>query len=235
MSNVSCPNCNTPAPPGAMFCDHCGYDLRTIGPAAQGPVAPTYMVPSAEAGGLACPTCGHENIAGSAFCENCGAKLSQVPPPIQPQYQPPAPPAFPTPTPTPAPAPIPAPAPPAAEPAYQPPPAPANSIAGRLEVQDSNMSIPIPAGKQTVVLGREDPVSGIFPDIDLDPYGGHEAGVGRRHAQLVLQGGQVCIEDLESVNGTVVNKQKIAPRQPHPIKNGDELRIGKIVLIYYSS
>jgi hypothetical protein len=55
MSSVSCPNCNTPAPPGAMFCDHCGYDLRTIGPAAQSPVAPTYMVPSAKIAGRNCP------------------------------------------------------------------------------------------------------------------------------------------------------------------------------------
>jgi pSer/pThr/pTyr-binding forkhead associated (FHA) protein len=45
----------------------------------------------------------------------------------------------------------------------------------------------------------------------------------------------VCIEDLESVNGTVINKQKISPRQPHPVHNGDEIRLGKMVLMYYSS
>jgi hypothetical protein len=227
MSSVSCPNCNTPAPPGAMFCDNCGYDLRTLGPSVQSPVAPTYMVPSAEAGGLACPTCGHENIAGSAFCENCGAKLSPTSPPVQPQYQPIAPPLFPAAAPTPAPI--------APEPAYQPPPEKAKSVTGHLVVQVTNVNIQIPAGKQSVTIGREDPVSGIFPDIDLDPHGGHEAGVGRHHAQLIIHGGQVCIEDLESVNGTVVNKQKITPHQPQPIKDGDELRLGKMVLVYYSS
>ena len=84
-------------------------------------------------------------------------------------------------------------------------------------------------------MGREDPVSGVFPDIDLDPYGGHEAGVGRQHAQLIIQGGQVHIEDLDSVNGTAVNKQRIQPRQPHPLNNGDEVRLGKMGMIYYSN
>jgi pSer/pThr/pTyr-binding forkhead associated (FHA) protein len=83
-------------------------------------------------------------------------------------------------------------------------------------------------------MGREDPVSGIFPEIDLDPYGAQEDGVGRKHAQLVLQGGQVCIEDLDSVNGTAVNKQKLAPHQPRPLKDGDELRLGKMVIIYHA-
>jgi pSer/pThr/pTyr-binding forkhead associated (FHA) protein len=102
-------------------------------------------------------------------------------------------------------------------------------------IQASNVSLAIPPGKQAIVIGREDPVSGVFPDIDLDPHGGHEAGVGRRHAQLILQGSQLYIEDLDSVNGTVVNKEKLAPRQPHLLNHGDELRFGKMVLMYYSS
>jgi len=225
MASITCPNCNTLAPPGAMFCDNCGYDLRTVGTSAPEPVAPTYMVPLSDEEEIACPTCNHINIAGSAFCENCGAKLPLVKPTPQPQYPPTPEPLFPESPPPPA---------PSLEPIIEPPSASADSINGRFVVQASNTSIQIPPGKQTVVIGREDPVSGIFPDIDLDPYGGHDAGVGRRHAQLVLQGGQVCIEDLESVNGTVVNKQKLSPRQPQPLKNGDELRIGKMVLIYIS-
>ena len=115
------------------------------------------------------------------------------------------------------------------------PPAPVvGSIPGRLVIQSLNISIPIPSGKPTVVIGREDPVSGIFPDIDLDPHGGHEAGVGRRHAQLVLQGGQILLEDLDSVNGTVVNKVKLLPHKPQPLQHGDEVRFGKMVLIYMS-
>jgi pSer/pThr/pTyr-binding forkhead associated (FHA) protein len=111
---------------------------------------------------------------------------------------------------------------------------PAELLFGRLEIVSANAFIAIPSGKQTITIGREDPVSGIFPEIDLDPYGGQEAGVGRRHAQLLAKGGQVYIEDLESVNGTVVNRQKIAPRQPHPVQDGDELRLGRMVIIYHA-
>ena len=116
----------------------------------------------------------------------------------------------------------------------QMPDAPVNAVVGRLVIQPGNISLSIPSGKHIVVIGREDPVSGIFPDIDLDSYGGQEAGVGRMHAHLTLQGGKVCIEDLDSVNGTTVNKQRVASRQPFALKDGDEIRLGKMLLMYYS-
>lgn len=109
---------------------------------------------------------------------------------------------------------------------------PIAAIKGNLVIKSANATLTIPAGKQVIILGREDPVSGVFPDIDLDPYGAQEEGVGRRHAQLVMRGGEICIEDLESVNGTVVNRQRLVPRQPHPIQDGDEIRLGKLVMIY---
>jgi pSer/pThr/pTyr-binding forkhead associated (FHA) protein len=108
-------------------------------------------------------------------------------------------------------------------------------VTGRLVLQGPNVSIAIPQGKQAVIIGREDPVSGIFPDIDTDQHGGQEAGVGRRHAQLSVQGNQIYIEDLNSVNGTVVNKQRLQPGQPQPIHDGDEIRLGKMVFIYHAS
>jgi hypothetical protein len=239
MSVSNCPSCNTPVPPGSIFCVNCCYDLRTVAPGGTPAVAPTYHVSEPGGGEMVCPSCGHPNVGGSAFCENCGSQIVQAqpapaaPPPVAPapvpSYQPPA---------APAPAPAPVYQPPVYQPPVAPPPpamAPAGSITGRLVIQASNASLPIPMGKQTVVIGREDPVSGIFPDIDLDPYGAQEEGVGRKHAQLVWANGQVCVEDLESVNGTVLNRQKVLPRQPQPLKEGDELRFGKMVVIYHTS
>lgn len=228
MSVITCPSCNTPAPPGAVFCDHCGYDLRTVAPAPAPAVQhlpPTYMTPSSETGEIICPTCQHPNIAGSAFCENCGAQLPQAAPPQSPAAFTPETPASP-PQPTPEPAAVPSPLP---SPAPRP-----DAISGRLVIQDSQVTLPIPPGKPMIVIGREDPVSGVFPDIDLDPHGGHEAGVGRRHAQLVMRDGQVFLEDLDSVNGTAVNRQRIQPNDPKPVNSGDEIRLGKMVLLYYS-
>jgi hypothetical protein len=225
MSVIICPSCKTPAPPGAIFCDHCGYDLRTVAPSGPAPQQPTFAVP----GTIICPMCQHPNIAGAAFCENCGAQLEspkaveapvKAPEPVEPVLPP---------TPRPAPAPLPGAEAPAAPPAAQ-----QGGITGRLVITDSQVTLPIPAGKQTIVIGREDPVSGVFPDIDLDPHGGHEGGVGRRHAQLIWKDGQVYLEDLESVNGTAVNRRRLTPRQPQALESGDEIRLGKMALIYYS-
>lgn len=212
MSISTCPNCGSPVPPGSIFCDNCGFDLRTISSAGQATPSPAMEAAQGKPGSITCPTCGYTNIAGSAFCENCGTQLSQIPAAVQEA------PAF-----TPAP-----------PPREQAPMGgiPIAAIKGNLVIKSANATLTIPAGKQVIILGREDPVSGVFPDIDLDPYGAQEEGVGRRHAQLVMRGGEICIEDLESVNGTVVNRQRLVPRQPHPIQDGDEIRLGKLVMIY---
>lgn len=228
MSVVNCPNCHTPAPPGAIFCDSCGFDLRTIASSAPA-VAPTFHVPET-GGGKKCPACGYENEAGSLFCESCGARLPEMQP-LMPAAEPPpspAPPPYIPPQPVYTPPPI-------SQPEPQAPPQPApvlREIPGRLVLQSQNVTIPIPPGKETVIIGREDPVSGIFPEVDLEPYGAQADGVGRKHAQLLIHAGKVCIEDLDSVNGTAVNKQKIPSRQPQPIQNGDEIRLGRMILIY---
>ncbi len=87
----------------------------------------------------------------------------------------------------------------------------------------------IPA-KDEVVIGREDPVSEVFPDLDLTGLGGMDSGVSRKHAIIHRSGAEYTIEDLESTNGTYVNKKKIQPHVPQAIKAGDELRFGKLAL-----
>lgn len=114
-------------------------------------------------------------------------------------------------------------------------PAPLAMVTGRFVVQATNTSLPFPVGKQEILVGREDPVSGIFPEVNLDPHGGQEAGVSRRHMRLFLQSGVLMIEDLNTVNGTVLNKQRLPANQPFPLNHGDELRLGKLALIYYAN
>ena len=90
------------------------------------------------------------------------------------------------------------------------------------------------AGKSEVIIGREDPVSNIYPDVDLTPHGGEEDGVSRVHAKLLINGSQYLVEDQNSTNHTFVNKQKLAPKVPTPIKDGDELKLGRSVLTFHA-
>ena len=119
-----------------------------------------------------------------------------------------------------------------AAPAPAPAPAPAAPVpAGpRLVVVSSGAEIPLPAGEE-IDIGREDPVSGVYPEVDLTPHGGEEGGVSRRHTRLILEGGKYFVEDLDSTNFTFVNKQKLAPKTRQQVNDGDEIRCGRVALV----
>ncbi len=237
-----CPQCGVDNPAAARFCDQCGAQLIPVesAPPAPAPVAPQAAVgPTIIAGPHTCPQCGAGVIPGEAFCDACGASLlassaapSVAPPalpyagvPAQPNYPPPqpvaavpvAPPVPPQPV---VPPPVAAPVPPAGRP----------SLAGiSLVVQPSGANLPLPASGQAVV-GRADPVSNVFPDIDLTDHGALERGVGRRHARIFLQNGLVLVEDLNSTNGTFLNTTRVQPNHPQTLRAGDELRMGTLVI-----
>ena len=53
--------------------------------------------------------------------------------------------------------------------------------------------------------------------------------VSRDHALLVRRGDELHIDDLGSLNGTYVNRQRI---ESHQLDDGDELQIGKYKLTF---
>ncbi len=90
-----------------------------------------------------------------------------------------------------------------------------------------NLEIP---SKDDVVIGREDPISEVFPDVDLTALGGLEKGVSRKHAVIHRTGADYTVEDMGSTNGTFINRKRIQPHAPESIKPGDEVRFGKLSL-----
>lgn len=85
------------------------------------------------------------------------------------------------------------------------------------------------------LIGRLDPNRGIHPEVDLSRYD-PSARVSRRHARIIVQNNQYLIEDLNSSNGTFINGQfRLAPRQPHPLNSGDEVRLGETRLRFVVS
>lgn len=127
----------------------------------------------------------------------------------------------------------------------QPPQRPANAPSGpendappagpRLAIQPNDAVVPLAPVQVSYVIGREDPASGSYPDIDLVPFGGEEGGVSRRHAQITRRDGQFFIEDLNSVNYTFVNKRKIAVGVAHPLRDGDEIRLGRVMMRFQAN
>jgi hypothetical protein len=80
------------------------------------------------------------------------------------------------------------------------------------------------------LIGRWDPETGSFPEVDLDADD-PEAKISRKHALIRIDGGKITIEDIGSLNGTYVNRQpRLSPGSPAEIKPGDEVIIGKTFL-----
>lgn len=74
--------------------------------------------------------------------------------------------------------------------------------------------------QETVTLGRLDDC-----EVTLK-----SRGVSRAHARISLVDGRHVIEDLGSTNGTYVNDIRL--HDPQPLQEGDEIRIGKIIITY---
>lgn len=49
--------------------------------------------------------------------------------------------------------------------------------------------------------------------------------ISRVHCRIDNRNGNYTITDLQSANGTYVNRVRLQPNQPHPIKNGDVIRL----------
>jgi hypothetical protein len=80
------------------------------------------------------------------------------------------------------------------------------------------------------ILGRVDPTTGQKPAVDLSDYGAADRGVSRQHAKLILKDGALKIADLDSANFTYLNGQKLVPNQARILRDGDEIRLGRLVI-----
>ena len=207
---------------------------------------------------IKCGECGYENMDGLDYCDGCGAKLAAAAPGAAPAAEaPPA--AAPETAPAPAAAPAEtasaahgAPAPSAEAPAAEMPKSEAPTGEIKPEAAPESAPAAVAAGapfkaKLSVVrggrkgqefpledgnnlIGRWDPETGSFPEVDLDADD-PEAKISRKHALIRIDAGKITIEDIGSLNGTYVNRQpRLSPGSPAEIKSGDEVIIGKTFL-----
>lgn len=162
-----------------------------------------------------CPYCGTENREGLLFCEECGHGLTDI----------------------------------ASEPTV-----PTRRLEDSLDElsaratwgtasfgQTSSVIVHIRDATEPVVLnlsermvfGRADTTSPRQPDVDLTPFGALEKGVSRIHAAIERSDDVLTLVDMGSSNGTHLNGQRLAPDQPRVLRDGDEVRLGKLVAHIY--
>ena len=87
--------------------------------------------------------------------------------------------------------------------------------------------------KDEMVVGRADLKSNHYPAIDLTPYGALEEGISRVHAKLNRDGETVTVTDMNSVNGTYLNGQRLPAHQARVVRDGDEVRFGRLIMNIY--
>jgi FHA domain-containing protein len=207
---------------------------------------------------IKCTECGYENTDGLDYCDGCGARLNpaasagapaagaaassaepaqeapkaeNAPAPAGPAGEAAAPPEAPTAEIKAEAAAAAAEAPAqAAAPAAAPAPGVAAFKAKLVIVRGGRKGHEFPLEDGNNLVGRWDPETGAFPEVDLDADD-PEAKISRKHALIRIDGGKITLEDIGSLNGTYVNRQpRLQPGNPAELKSGDEIIIGKTFL-----
>ncbi len=99
-----------------------------------------------------------------------------------------------------------------------------------LLARETGHCIYLPQSDGELTFGYMDPLSGVFPDIDLT-YDDHEYhSVARMHARVIREGNEYYIEDFGSVNGTWLNEQRLPPHATYLLVIGDVVQVGQCQL-----
>jgi hypothetical protein len=95
--------------------------------------------------------------------------------------------------------------------------------------EKSGMEFHLSASSETTI-GRRDPVTGIYPDVDLTPLD-NQRSISRRHAKIYRRGERFFLsEDIGTMNGTFLNGDRLETGVPSQVRDGDAVRIGMVEL-----
>ena len=163
---------------------------------------------------ITCPECGSSQIPGTIFCNDCGKMLAATK---------------------------------NSDPTVVLPFAKVGSrpLPPTIDIQDLEPSVDskqimilIPSSRRRLELkleddiriGRADPEANVMPEIDFTQDEGIENGISRLHAIINLTKQGILLTDLNSTNGTSINKVRIPSQQPVLLKTGDEVRFGDLLV-----
>jgi pSer/pThr/pTyr-binding forkhead associated (FHA) protein len=159
---------------------------------------------------ITCPTCGQESLEGALLCSKCGTYFKSgghltTDPLAESEVEKTAT-GF-------------------AAPTFDTAPIGATLI---LKGVSEEREIVVPRKMSSALFGRNDRLAGLMVDIDLTSADGQTHGVSRRHARIRFVNDRYLVEDLESLNGTYLNRRKLVPFVPEVLRDGDDLRFGSL-------
>src|SRR5688572_5049805 len=98
-------------------------------------------------------------------------------------------------------------------------PQPPVQVEWKLILDDGSNAVKIlPVNRDVLLIGRA-----LTTDIPLD-----DAHISRHHARLTRQEEQLIVEDLQTVNGTLVNDQSLT--KPQALQPGDVISLGPFTI-----
>jgi hypothetical protein len=168
-----------------------------------------------------CPFCQFDNEEGALFCEQCKSDLSAVPVGVETMPMAAVVEA------------APAMAMPVAEAPAGPAAAPAAKLAAGAQPKlvvlrglKINVEYPVYEGNNFIGRADEKPV-----DIDLDDQEPPDrVWSSRQHALIVFENNELQLEDLNSANGTFVNRTRVYPGQKRGLQPNDVIQVGTVQL-----
>jgi len=109
--------------------------------------------------------------------------------------------------------------------------------AGESEVDFDSHAADVAADSAVLVVSRGPNAGSRFVVVDRATIGRHpdsdffldDVTVSRRHAEVRREGSEFSIKDNGSLNGTYVNGERV---EQSVLEGGDEIRIGKYVIVY---
>lgn len=94
-------------------------------------------------------------------------------------------------------------------------------------------SLEEPLEKRVVIISKSSFLIGRDPEADF--LFQEQNGVSRRHACIRLEGGEYYLSDLQSRNHTFLNGLELKEKEQRLLKNGDEIMLGKVKLVFHRS
>jgi hypothetical protein len=227
---MKCPFCQFENEDGALFCEQCKSDLGGAQPIAVAQEEPAQqaapVAQGSESPPIAAVVVGEEAMAGNVPVAEVPAEdihsARTLPPdaiPVAPAGRlesetlhytetPTAPPAEPA---------------PAAAPAEK---LPEGSKPHLVVIRGQRINAEYPIYEGDNYIGRADDKA---VDIDLEDQESPErVWSSRQHALLTFESGQLAIQDLNSTNGTFVNRTRVHPGEKRPLQVNDVIQVGTV-------